>query len=167
MSRLNSRMEENNSDCVLKLTVLPPLQVSRRMGSMLYMLNLPLTGTALQAAPDKPGERSPDIGSPGHCNSEDMMASPRDPDAVKSSEHLHEAENVSPPSASSETAWSLLTKYKLNLGQSAPSGLMNRFCHGWRFVYTMNHWDEDAVFIYCDQMSLTQLYFSTYMQLFF
>ncbi|XP_017266355.1 sterile alpha motif domain-containing protein 7 [Kryptolebias marmoratus] len=79
-------------------------QVSRRMGSMLYMLNLPLTGTTLQATPEKPGDRSPEIGSPGNCNSEDMMASPRDPEAMKSSEHLHEAENNSPPSASSETA---------------------------------------------------------------
>ncbi|XP_013862854.1 sterile alpha motif domain-containing protein 7 [Austrofundulus limnaeus] len=79
-------------------------QVSRRMGSMLYMLNLPLTGSTLQATPEKPGDRSPEIPSPGNCNSEDMMASPRDADGMKSSEHLHEAENCSPPLVSNETA---------------------------------------------------------------
>ncbi|XP_028988859.1 sterile alpha motif domain-containing protein 7 [Betta splendens] len=79
-------------------------QVSKRAGGILYMMNLPLPGTALQASSDKPGDRSSDMGSPVHCNSEEMMASPRDPDVLKSTEHLHEAENNSPPSASSETA---------------------------------------------------------------
>lgn len=71
---------------------------------MLYMLNLPLTGSTLQTTPEKPGDRSPEIASPGNCNSEDMIASPRDADGMKSSEHLHEAENSSPPLAGSETA---------------------------------------------------------------
>ncbi|XP_014330367.1 sterile alpha motif domain-containing protein 7 [Xiphophorus maculatus] len=84
-------------------------QVSRRMGSMMYMLNLPLSGAALQAASEKPGDRSPEMGSPVNCNSEDMVASPRDPEVIKSTEHLHEAENSSPPSASSEMARSLQT----------------------------------------------------------
>ena len=76
------------------------------MGNMLYMMNLPLatTATALQATPEKPGDRSPEIGSPVNCNSEEMMVSPRDSDVLKSTEHLHETENNSPPSASSETA---------------------------------------------------------------
>lgn len=73
------------------------------MGSMLYMMNLPLpTTAALQPPTEKPGDRTPDMGSPVNCNSEDMMASPRDPDLLKSMEHLHEAENPSPPSAGSE-----------------------------------------------------------------
>uniref|UniRef100_A0A3P9K4D6 Sterile alpha motif domain containing 7 n=1 Tax=Oryzias latipes TaxID=8090 RepID=A0A3P9K4D6_ORYLA len=77
-------------------------QVSKRMGSMLYMMNLPLPAAALRPPTEKPGDRTPDIGSPVNCNSEDMMASPRDSDVLKSMEHLHEAENASPPSASSE-----------------------------------------------------------------
>lgn len=71
---------------------------------MLYMMNLPLSTASLQATPEKPGDHSPEIGSPVNCNSEDMMASPRDPDVLKSTEHLHETENNSPPSASSEMA---------------------------------------------------------------
>uniref|UniRef100_A0A3Q3KZM1 Sterile alpha motif domain containing 7 n=1 Tax=Mastacembelus armatus TaxID=205130 RepID=A0A3Q3KZM1_9TELE len=79
-------------------------QVSRRLGSMLYMMNLPLSTATLQATPEKPGDRSSEIGSPVNCNSDELMASPRDPDVLKSTEHLHETENNSPPSASSETA---------------------------------------------------------------
>lgn len=70
---------------------------------MFYMMNLPLSSTSLQATPEKAGERSPEIGSPVNCNSEEMMASPRDPEVLKSTDHLHETENNSPPSASSET----------------------------------------------------------------
>lgn len=80
-----------------------PPQVSRRLGNMFYMMNVPLSAATLQAAPGKPGDRSPEIGSPVNCNSEEMMASPRDPDVLKSSEHLQETENSSPPSASCET----------------------------------------------------------------
>ncbi|TWW73655.1 sterile alpha motif domain-containing protein 7 [Takifugu flavidus] len=79
-------------------------QVSRRLGNMFYMMNPPLSAAALQAAPGKPGDRSPEMGSPINCNSEEMMASPRDPDVLKSSEHLQETENSSPPSASCDTA---------------------------------------------------------------
>ncbi|XP_032386705.1 sterile alpha motif domain-containing protein 7 [Etheostoma spectabile] len=79
-------------------------QVSRRLGSMLYMMNLPLSTSNLQATPEKPADRSSEIGSPVNCNSEEMMASPRDPDVLKPTEHLPETENNSPPSASSETA---------------------------------------------------------------
>ncbi|MEQ2250795.1 hypothetical protein ILYODFUR_004522 [Ilyodon furcidens] len=77
-------------------------QVSRRMGSLMYMLNLPLSSAPLQTASEKPGDRSPEMGSPVNCNSEDMVASPRDPEVIKSTEHLHEAEHSSPPSASNE-----------------------------------------------------------------
>ncbi|XP_051255345.1 sterile alpha motif domain-containing protein 7 [Dicentrarchus labrax] len=79
-------------------------QVSRRLGNMLYMMNLPLSTATLQAPPEKPGDRSPETGSPVNCNSEEMIASPREPDVLKSTEHLHDTENNSPPSASSETA---------------------------------------------------------------
>ncbi|CAL1580374.1 unnamed protein product [Knipowitschia caucasica] len=77
-------------------------QVSRRMGSLMYLMNLPLSGTGIQGPPEKPGDRSSDIGSPVNCNSEEMVASPRDPDLLKTSDS-HEPENHSPPSASSET----------------------------------------------------------------
>ena len=74
----------------------------------MYVMNVPLSSTTLQATPEKPGDRSSDMGSPVNCASEDLLASPRDPDALKSTEHIHEAENSSPPSASSETAWLVL-----------------------------------------------------------
>ncbi|XP_030219077.1 sterile alpha motif domain-containing protein 7 isoform X1 [Gadus morhua] len=84
-------------------------QVSRRLGSMFYMMNLPLpaaaanAAAAIQAASDKPGDRSSEVGSPVACNSEEIMGSPREADLLKP-EHLNETENHSPPSASSETA---------------------------------------------------------------
>ncbi|XP_058504404.1 sterile alpha motif domain-containing protein 7 [Solea solea] len=78
-------------------------QVSKRMGSMLYMMNLPLATATLHTTPEKPGDRSPEIGSPVNCNSEEMIASPREREVLKSTEQLHETENNSPPSASSET----------------------------------------------------------------
>ncbi|XP_053740191.1 sterile alpha motif domain-containing protein 7 [Synchiropus splendidus] len=78
-------------------------QVSRRLGSMMYMMNLPLAASNLQAAPEKAGEHSPEMGSPINCNSE-IMASPRDAELLKSTEHLQEPETNSPPSVSSETA---------------------------------------------------------------
>ncbi|XP_068197364.1 sterile alpha motif domain-containing protein 7 [Antennarius striatus] len=78
-------------------------QVSRRLGNILYMMNLPLSSSTLQTTPDKPGDRSPDSGSPVNCNSDEMIASPRDHDVIKSTELLHDTENHSPPCASSET----------------------------------------------------------------
>ncbi|XP_061550539.1 sterile alpha motif domain-containing protein 7 [Phycodurus eques] len=77
-------------------------QVSRRMSNMLYMMNLPLPASTLQAAPDKPGDRSSEMGSPVNCNSEEMMmmaaaASPREAaDVLKPAEHLCEPGNNSP-----------------------------------------------------------------------
>uniref|UniRef100_A0A3B4A4Z3 SAM domain-containing protein n=1 Tax=Periophthalmus magnuspinnatus TaxID=409849 RepID=A0A3B4A4Z3_9GOBI len=78
-------------------------QVSRRMGSLVYLMNMPLSGAGMQGPPEKPGDRSSEMGSPVNCNSDEMVASPRDPDLLKSSDP-HETENHSPPSASSETA---------------------------------------------------------------
>ncbi|XP_061695473.1 sterile alpha motif domain-containing protein 7 isoform X2 [Syngnathoides biaculeatus] len=55
-----------------------------------------------QAAPDKPGDRSSEMGSPVNCNSEEMMmmaaaASPREPaDVLKPADHLGEPGNNSP-----------------------------------------------------------------------
>jgi len=71
---------------------------------MFYMMNLPLpaAASAIQAAADKPGDRSSEVGSPVICNSEEILGSPREADILKS-EHLNETENNSPPSASSET----------------------------------------------------------------
>ncbi|KAJ3595713.1 hypothetical protein NHX12_005016 [Muraenolepis orangiensis] len=87
-------------------------QVLRRLGSMFYMMNLPLPAaaaaaaaaqaTAAQAASDKPGDRSSEVGSPVVCHSEEILGSPRE-DVLKM-EHLNEPENHSPPSACSETA---------------------------------------------------------------
>lgn len=127
------------------------LQVSRRLGNMLYMMNLPLSTASLQATPEKPGDHSPEIGSPVNCNSEDMMASPRDPDVLKSTEHLHETENNSPPSASSEMAWSALIMWT-DANLSRPSlhlwHYLSSRCHSAGFVYIMINWIEDA-FLLC------------------
>uniref|UniRef100_A0A8C6TEK5 Sterile alpha motif domain containing 7 n=1 Tax=Neogobius melanostomus TaxID=47308 RepID=A0A8C6TEK5_9GOBI len=78
-------------------------QVSRRMGSLLYLMNMPLPAAGIQGPPEKAGDRSSEIGSPVNCNSDEMVASPRDPDLLKSSDP-HETENHSPPLNSSETA---------------------------------------------------------------
>lgn len=132
-----------NEQSVYVLTVSLTPQVSRRLGNMLYMMNLPLSTTSLQATPEKPGERSPEIGSPVNCNSEDMMASPRDPDVLKSTEHLHETENISPPSASSEMAWSALTTWtdaNLSRPNLQPVHYPTTCCHSAGFVYMMNYW---------------------------
>ncbi|XP_029582264.1 sterile alpha motif domain-containing protein 7 [Salmo trutta] len=84
-------------------------QVSRRLGSMFYMMNVPLAAAAaaLQAAPEKAGGgRSSEISSPVNCNSVEMMGSPctRDPEGLKPTDSLPETDNPSPPSASSGTA---------------------------------------------------------------
>lgn len=80
-------------------------QVSRRLGNMFYMMNLPLTAAALQAAPEKTGDRSSEISSPANCNSVEMMGSPctRDNEVLKPTEQLPETENTSPPCVNSET----------------------------------------------------------------
>lgn len=78
-------------------------QVSRRMGSLLYLMNMPLPSTGMQGTAEKAVDRTSEISSPVNCNSDEMVASPRDPDLLKSSDP-HETENHSPPSNSSEMA---------------------------------------------------------------
>ena len=82
-----------------------PHKVSRRLGNMFYMMNLPLSAAALQATTEKTGDRSSEISSPANCNSVEMMGSPctRDTEVLKPTEQLPESENLSPPSANSET----------------------------------------------------------------
>ncbi|CDQ56245.1 unnamed protein product [Oncorhynchus mykiss] len=81
-------------------------QVSSRLGSMLYMMSLPLSAAAaLQATSEKAGgDRSSEISSPVYCNSVEMMGSPctRDPEGRKPTDPLPETDNPSPPSASTE-----------------------------------------------------------------
>lgn len=137
MSNKSNLNEHCGSNIVSTLFV--PSQVSKRLGSMLYMMNLPLSTPTLHTTTEKPGDRSSEIGSPVNCNSEEMMASPRDPDILKSTEHLHETENNSPPSASSETAWWTDVNY------TTPDGLLLSqwwFClHDnkldWRFAFLL------------------------------
>lgn len=80
-------------------------QVSRRLGNMMYMMNLSLTGAAPQAAAEKTGDRSPEVSSPANCNREEMMGSPcsRDTDIIKTTDQIPDTDHPSPPSASSET----------------------------------------------------------------
>ncbi|XP_038860422.1 sterile alpha motif domain-containing protein 7-like [Salvelinus namaycush] len=83
-------------------------RVSSRLGSMFYMMSLPLSAAAaLQATPENAGgDRSSEISSPVYCNGVEMMGSPctRDPEGRKPTDPLPETDNPSPPSASSETA---------------------------------------------------------------
>ncbi|XP_018609037.1 sterile alpha motif domain-containing protein 7 isoform X2 [Scleropages formosus] len=75
-------------------------QVSRRLGSILYMMSLPLPATAtLQAPSEKAGDRSSEISSPLNCNSVDMLGSPcsRDTESTKPPEPLSGQENPPPP----------------------------------------------------------------------
>nr|XP_055057629.1 sterile alpha motif domain-containing protein 7 [Misgurnus anguillicaudatus]XP_055057630.1 sterile alpha motif domain-containing protein 7 [Misgurnus anguillicaudatus] len=74
-------------------------QLSRRTGNMFYnMMNLPLPVpvSGLQPPPEKNGDRSSDISSPLICNSVEMLGSPRDTDALKSTEPGTETDNLSP-----------------------------------------------------------------------
>ncbi|XP_039617020.1 sterile alpha motif domain-containing protein 7 isoform X2 [Polypterus senegalus] len=51
-------------------------QVSRRLGSMFYMMNLPVS-TAMSSMTEKPGDQSSDVNSPVNCNSAiDLLGSP-------------------------------------------------------------------------------------------
>ncbi|XP_076151881.1 sterile alpha motif domain-containing protein 7 [Alosa pseudoharengus] len=80
-------------------------QLSRRMGNMLYMMNMPLAAPALHSAAEKVGgDRSSEISSPLNCNSVELLGSPcaRDTETLKPSEPLSETEN--PPSPASKTA---------------------------------------------------------------
>ncbi|XP_077088233.1 sterile alpha motif domain-containing protein 7 [Siphateles boraxobius] len=79
-------------------------QLSRRMGNMFYnMMNLPLPVSGLQPPPEKSGDRSSDISSPLNCNSVELLSSPRDTEALKSTEPVSEADNPSPTQMSETT----------------------------------------------------------------
>ncbi|KAL4635853.1 sterile alpha motif domain-containing protein 7 isoform X1 [Arapaima gigas] len=74
-------------------------QVSRRLGSMLYMMNLHLPATSsLQASSEKAGDRSSEISSPLNCNSVEMLGSPcsRDMESTRPPEPLSGQENPPP-----------------------------------------------------------------------
>uniref|UniRef100_A0A671K4G6 Sterile alpha motif domain containing 7 n=1 Tax=Sinocyclocheilus anshuiensis TaxID=1608454 RepID=A0A671K4G6_9TELE len=79
-------------------------QLSRRLGNMFYsMMNLPLPVSGLQPPPEKSGDRSSDISSPVNCNSVELLSSPRDTEALKSTEPVSEADNPSPSQMSETT----------------------------------------------------------------
>ncbi|KAG5847315.1 hypothetical protein ANANG_G00124710 [Anguilla anguilla] len=75
-------------------------QVSRRLGSMFYVMNLPLASAALQANPEKAGDRSSEVSSPLNCNSVEMLGSP----CVRDTESTKPPEENPPPQAPGETA---------------------------------------------------------------
>ncbi|XP_066565043.1 sterile alpha motif domain-containing protein 7 [Amia ocellicauda] len=80
-------------------------QVSRRLGSVFYMMNLPLAATSLQATPEKAcGDQSSDINSPLNCNNVDLLGSPcaRETESTKPPEHNASLEN--PPTLTETTA---------------------------------------------------------------
>ncbi|XP_062439180.1 sterile alpha motif domain-containing protein 7 [Rhea pennata] len=65
-------------------------QVSRRLGNVFYMMNLPLS-MPLPPAPGKPSDQPSDIASPLHCNSSgDALDSPcsQDPETSKTVEPI-------------------------------------------------------------------------------
>ncbi|XP_015457081.3 sterile alpha motif domain-containing protein 7 isoform X1 [Astyanax mexicanus] len=70
-------------------------QVSRRLGNMFCMLNLPLAPT-LQPPTEKAVDRSSDISSPLNCHSVELLGSPRDSEGLKPSEPGAEPESQSP-----------------------------------------------------------------------
>ncbi|TRY81969.1 hypothetical protein DNTS_030978 [Danionella cerebrum] len=79
-------------------------QLSRRLGNMFYsMMNLPLPVSGLQPAAEKSVDRSSDVSSPLHCNSVDLLNSPRDTEALKAAEPGSEADNPSPGQMSETT----------------------------------------------------------------
>jgi len=70
--------------------VLFSLKVSRRLGNVFCMMNLPLS-VPLPPAPGKPADQPPDIASPLRCNSSgDMLDSPcsQDPETSKALEQV-------------------------------------------------------------------------------
>ncbi|XP_006637857.2 sterile alpha motif domain-containing protein 7 isoform X2 [Lepisosteus oculatus] len=72
-------------------------QVSRRLGSMFYMMNLPLAATAMQSVPEKgTGDQSSDINSPLTCNTVELLSSPcpRETESTKPPEQSLAQENT-------------------------------------------------------------------------
>ncbi|KAJ8270374.1 hypothetical protein GJAV_G00113700 [Gymnothorax javanicus] len=75
-------------------------QVSRRLGSMFYLMNLPFASTAIQNNPDKTGDRSLEGNSPLHCNSVELLGSP----CIRNTESIKPTDENPPPQVPSETA---------------------------------------------------------------
>lgn len=70
--------------------VLLSSKVSRRLGNVFYMMNLPLS-VPLTPAPGKPSDQPLDTASPLHCNSSgDTLDSPcsQDPETSKAVEQI-------------------------------------------------------------------------------
>lgn len=66
------------------------LKVSRRLGNVFYMMNVPLS-VPLPPAPGKPSEQPSDMASPLHCNSSgDTLDSPssQDPETSQAVEQI-------------------------------------------------------------------------------
>ncbi|XP_066536287.1 sterile alpha motif domain-containing protein 7 [Hoplias malabaricus] len=75
-------------------------QISRKLGSMLCLLNMPLA-PGLQG--EKSADRSSEVESPLHCHSVELLNSPREADGQKSTEQGPDIEGQS-PAANNETA---------------------------------------------------------------
>ncbi|KAL8187997.1 UNVERIFIED_CONTAM: hypothetical protein K2H54_059285 [Gekko kuhli] len=74
-------------------------QVSRRLGSMFYMMNLPLSVSA-SSATGKPSDPPQEMASPLHCNSTgDVLGSPcsQDPETSKTAEQIVAESRENPP----------------------------------------------------------------------
>ncbi|XP_061098962.1 sterile alpha motif domain-containing protein 7 isoform X2 [Conger conger] len=74
-------------------------QVSRRLGSMFYMMNLPLASAALQANPEKAGDRTSEVSSPFNCNSMEILVSP----CTRDTESTKPPDENTPPQVPGET----------------------------------------------------------------
>ncbi|XP_077204558.1 sterile alpha motif domain-containing protein 7 isoform X2 [Paroedura picta] len=74
-------------------------QVSRRLGSLFYMMNLPLSVPG-SSATGKPSDPPPEMASPLHCNSSaDVLGSPcsQDPETSKTVEQMVAESRENPP----------------------------------------------------------------------
>lgn len=85
-------------------------QVSKRLGNMLCMMNLPLANQALHPTTVEKvsgggNDRSSDISSPPNCNSVELVSSPcaRDMETLKTSETVSVSETDTPSSPPSKT----------------------------------------------------------------
>uniref|UniRef100_U3IKL3 Sterile alpha motif domain containing 7 n=1 Tax=Anas platyrhynchos platyrhynchos TaxID=8840 RepID=U3IKL3_ANAPP len=90
-------------------------QVSRRLGNVLYMMNLPLS-VPLPSAPGKPSDQPSDIASPLHCNSSgDALDSPcsQGPEASKTVEQIVSESRENPcDTAGSQADFQMITFQK-------------------------------------------------------
>ncbi|XP_009070980.1 PREDICTED: sterile alpha motif domain-containing protein 7 [Acanthisitta chloris] len=90
-------------------------QVSRRLGNVFYMMNLPLS-VPLPPAPGKPSEQPSDIASPLHCNSSgDTLDSPcsQDPETSQAVEQIVSESRENPcDTAGSQADFQMMTFQK-------------------------------------------------------